>query len=187
MTNRLRACLAALFLSLSFVTPALASPDDELNKTYNALMKVLAPADQAALKKAEKAWLAFRDAECAFRTDPYKDGSIYPSLVEACMTDLTNARTAQLIRQLNSQEGDTVGPLHVTSDENAAATGEKSCADEAGADKAKDYVDQCIMVSPATSPPCNVQNSCKQITDEITRGCALLKGGDRPDFCYDFD
>jgi hypothetical protein len=51
-----------------------------------------------------------------------------------------------------------------------------SCRDEVGAAKADRYVRQCLMVSPATHPPCNAENSCALIRDEIARGCRLLQG-----------
>jgi hypothetical protein len=59
-----------------------------------------------------------------------------------------------------------------------------SCRDEVGAAKADRYVRQCLVVSPATHPPCNAENSCSLIRDEIARGCRLL-GGDAamPEFC----
>lgn len=59
-----------------------------------------------------------------------------------------------------------------------------SCRDEVGTAKADRYVRQCLMVSPATHPPCNAENSCSLIRDEIARGCRLL-GGDAamPEFC----
>src|SRR5271170_2784658 len=60
-----------------------------------------------------------------------------------------------------------------------------SCKQAAGEGWAKAYVEQCLEVSPATHPPCNVENPCELIISEITRGCALLvKGGDDvPPFC----
>lgn len=61
----------------------------------------------------------------------------------------------------------------------------QSCTDEVGAEEAQIYADQCIEVSPATRPPCNVQNSCNLIVDEIIRGCDML-GEDAPSFCADY-
>lgn len=46
----------------------------------------------------------------------------------------------------------------------------------------EELVNQCIEVSPATRPPCNGENSCEMITDEIQRGCKML-GSDAPAFC----
>lgn len=60
-----------------------------------------------------------------------------------------------------------------------------SCRETAGEGWAKTYVEQCIEVSPATHPPCNVENPCELIIGEIKRGCdILIKGGDDvPPFC----
>ena len=60
----------------------------------------------------------------------------------------------------------------------------EGCIDEVGADEAQTYVDQCLEVSPATRPPCNADNPCQMIRDEIARGCAML-GNDAPEFCSD--
>ena len=57
-----------------------------------------------------------------------------------------------------------------------------SCAQTIGLGRARELVKQCIEVSPATHPPCNVQNSCDLIIDEITRGCGFLTSN-APDFC----
>jgi hypothetical protein len=52
---------------------------------------------------------------------------------------------------------------------------EKSCATQMGKKQSEMLVKWCINVSPATHPPCNSANACNLITDEIKRGCALLK------------
>jgi hypothetical protein len=64
----------------------------------------------------------------------------------------------------------------------AEDSSEKSCAKTVGKQVASELVRQCLQVSPATHPPCNAQNSCKLIEDEIQRGCGLL-GASRPAFC----
>jgi hypothetical protein len=58
----------------------------------------------------------------------------------------------------------------------------QSCAVSVGPQRAAEYVRQCLEVSPATHPPCNANNSCDLIIDEIVRGCALLSK-DAPGFC----
>ncbi len=62
----------------------------------------------------------------------------------------------------------------------AAAT--PSCNQTAGAAQARRYVEQCLAVSPATHPPCNADNPCDLIRDEIRRGCGMLQK-DAPAFC----
>ena len=66
-----------------------------------------------------------------------------------------------------------------------AADEEISCRKELGKKAAAVLVKQCIEISPATHPPCNDQNACSLIKDEIKRGCELAKteGGDVPKFC----
>jgi hypothetical protein len=59
---------------------------------------------------------------------------------------------------------------------------DKTCLQTAGKARAEQLVKECLKVSPATHPPCNSQNSCELITDEIRRSCALL-GFEAPSFC----
>ena len=58
----------------------------------------------------------------------------------------------------------------------------KSCAKTVGKQVADELVRRCLQVSSATHPPCNAQNSCKLMEDEIQRGCGLL-GANAPAFC----
>ena len=57
-----------------------------------------------------------------------------------------------------------------------------ACYRTVGPDRSKQLVDQCLQVSPATHPPCNAQNVCSLIIDEIRRSCRQL-GRDAPSFC----
>ena len=61
----------------------------------------------------------------------------------------------------------------------------QSCSAEVGQDEAQTYVDQCLEVSAATHPPCNAENPCQMIWDEIARSCVAL-GNDAPEFCSDY-
>lgn len=61
----------------------------------------------------------------------------------------------------------------------------QSCKAEVGAEEAQSYVDHCIDGSPATRPPCNMENPCELIISEIIRGCDML-GEDAPDYCADY-
>ncbi|AXB76897.1 nuclear transport factor 2 family protein [Novosphingobium sp. P6W] len=49
-----------------------------------------------------------------------------------------------------------------------------SCAADIGESAARKLVAQCRAVSPATRPPCNAENSCAMIRNEVARGCAIL-------------
>lgn len=61
----------------------------------------------------------------------------------------------------------------------------RACNRSVGEQRARELVEQCLQVSPGTHPPCNVQNSCRLITDEIRRSCELL-GRDGPAFCDEY-
>ncbi|MDX8515960.1 lysozyme inhibitor LprI family protein [Mesorhizobium captivum] len=58
------------------------------------------------LQAAQRAWIAFRDAECAYSTADSEGGSIHPMEVSQCLTELTNERTKQLTSGPNCQDGD---------------------------------------------------------------------------------
>jgi uncharacterized protein YecT (DUF1311 family) len=80
--------------------------DAALNQVYGKLKAKLNASDQAALQAAEKAWIAYRDAECAFETSGTAGGSIHPMVLSMCLDEKTLVHTAELNRQLNCKEGD---------------------------------------------------------------------------------
>jgi hypothetical protein len=57
-----------------------------------------------------------------------------------------------------------------------------SCNESIGRENARRLVEQCLIVSPATHPPCNGSNPCPLIEDEVRRGCMLLDKN-VPAFC----
>ena len=63
------------------------------------------------LQAAQRAWISFRDAECAFSTNDSKGGSIYPMLMSNCLEELTADRTKQLRTYLDCEEGDMSCPV----------------------------------------------------------------------------
>lgn len=66
-----------------------------------------------------------------------------------------------------------------------ASSAGPSCSVAVGIERAKRLVEECMAVSPATHPPCNVQNSCVLIINEIKRGCDLL-GRNAPAYCNEY-
>ena len=87
--------------------------DKALNATYAAILGRLKGHDpaRARLVAAERAWVAFRDAECAFAASGDEGGSIAPMIVAQCRTGLTQKRNAALTVYLSCQEGDTSCPV----------------------------------------------------------------------------
>ena len=66
-----------------------------------------------------------------------------------------------------------------------AASNGLPCNQAVSAAEASRLVEQCLAVSPGTHPPCNAQNSCQLIVDEIKRGCNLIGQG-APGFCSEY-
>jgi hypothetical protein len=60
-----------------------------------------------------------------------------------------------------------------------------TCLNAVGIERSRQLVNECLQVSPATHPPCNAQNACSLIVDEIKRGCALISQG-APGFCAEY-
>lgn len=92
---------------------AFKASDKELNTLYRRVEDRLKPDPDATrlLVAAQKAWLAFRDAECAFATSKNADGSAYPMLQAICLLGLTEKRIADLKIYLSCQEGDMTCPV----------------------------------------------------------------------------
>jgi uncharacterized protein YecT (DUF1311 family) len=90
--------------------------DAELNAVYQRLQSLYAdePEFLAKLKTAQRAWIAFRDAELEARF-PANDkavnyGSMFPTCAGAVLADLTRKRTAQLTVWVDGvPEGDVCG------------------------------------------------------------------------------
>jgi hypothetical protein len=55
---------------------------------------------------------------------------------------------------------------------------DQTCTDSIGAAAATRLAERCTMVSPATHPPCNPDNACALIQDEIDRACGQYGPGD---------
>jgi uncharacterized protein YecT (DUF1311 family) len=90
-----------------------AKADEALNRAYREIARKLNAQDPAAglFVKAQKSWLAFRDAECVFSSSGVIGGSIYPLIYSTCLETLTKERTKQLLDYLKCEEGDLSCPL----------------------------------------------------------------------------
>ncbi|MDK1489926.1 lysozyme inhibitor LprI family protein [Sinorhizobium sp. 7-81] len=89
--------------------------DAELNKVYRqavaatqAMDKELGEIDAAyvganeALKKAQRAWIGYRDGQCELAGFEARGGSMEPMLVSGCLAELTRKRTTELKQLLES-------------------------------------------------------------------------------------
>ena len=78
--------------------------DADLNLIYKAVVSHYEQADLAAtssegvkrLRAAQRAWVAFRDAQCAVAGYEALGGSMESLLVSSCVADLTKRRATEL-------------------------------------------------------------------------------------------
>lgn len=87
--------------------------DAELNHVYQQIMARLEPDKSTSqlLVSAQRRWVSFRTAECAFSSSAGSGGSIYPLLVTQCQDGLTRKRVEKLKTYLHCQEGDMSCPV----------------------------------------------------------------------------
>lgn len=87
--------------------------DAELNRVYRQIGERLKKDKDTSLLlvSAQKRWVSFRDAECAFSSSAGAEGSIYPLLVTQCRDALTSKRIEQLKIYLHCREGDISCPV----------------------------------------------------------------------------
>jgi uncharacterized protein YecT (DUF1311 family) len=76
--------------------------DKKLNQVYRQLKFSLSDTKQKQrLIEAQRAWLKFRDAQCAYEQGFYSGGSIAPTIYYSCLAEVTEQRTKQLQSDLD--------------------------------------------------------------------------------------
>ncbi len=92
---------------------AFDAADKALNATYHQIVTRIGDdhKTKTTLTAAQRAWIGFRDGECAFQAIGAEGGSIHSMIVADCKTTLTEARTEQLEAYLDCEEGDTSCPV----------------------------------------------------------------------------
>jgi uncharacterized protein YecT (DUF1311 family) len=87
--------------------------DARLNALYRQITGRLKDDSDAtkALVAAQRAWISFRDAECAFVGSKTAGGSVNPAIVAQCKTGLTELRVKDFEYFLQCQEGDLSCPV----------------------------------------------------------------------------
>ncbi|WP_426237949.1 lysozyme inhibitor LprI family protein [Pseudomonas sp. TWP3-2] len=87
--------------------------DKELNTVYQQIIARLKdnPDSKKLLVSAQKAWIGFRDAECKFSASGVEGGSVYPLILNNCITGVTKVRTEALKQYLKCEEGDMSCPV----------------------------------------------------------------------------
>lgn len=85
--------------------------DKALNKTFQNALKRATPPQQELLKKAQTAWIAVRDADCALISSGTEGGSAQTMISSQCLADKTAEREAFIASLLQCEEGDLSCPL----------------------------------------------------------------------------
>lgn len=75
-----------------------AAADAALNTAWGSAKSFADAIGQGKeLLKAQRAWLAYRDAACAVHASPYEGGSLQPLIRATCLSEITKERTAMLL------------------------------------------------------------------------------------------
>ncbi len=75
-----------------------------LNRLYKQVLHAIGPERQAELRKAERTWITFSGAECAFRISAEAGGMNAPLVYNACRLELIARRTDDLRKELKVAE-----------------------------------------------------------------------------------
>jgi uncharacterized protein YecT (DUF1311 family) len=70
--------------------------DAELNRVYEQLSAQLSDVRRERLRRAQRAWIVFRDRNSTFVASTVEGGTLYPVLEIMELTSMTQARTDQL-------------------------------------------------------------------------------------------
>lgn len=84
--------------------------DKELNEVYSAYRSRLDASQKKQIKNVQLAWVKYRDLTCDFESSGVKGGSVYPFILQSCLTKMTLARLEELKFLANCEEGDLSCP-----------------------------------------------------------------------------
>jgi uncharacterized protein YecT (DUF1311 family) len=73
--------------------------DEHLNASYKMLQGKATPSQASALKQAQQAWIAYRDARCGFEASRYEGGSLAGVIAGDCLMEVTAERALELTQQ----------------------------------------------------------------------------------------
>lgn len=70
--------------------------DQKLNKLYQAYSAKLGSAERKQFTAIQKSWVNYKDKDCQYAAQGYKGGSIYPMVLNECLTEKTEDRIDDL-------------------------------------------------------------------------------------------
>ncbi len=79
--------------------------DERLNGAYAELERSLDEGEFTELRKAQRAWLAYREADCGFQYDYWREGTIRTIFAASCQLQTTAERALALEEYVAWTEG----------------------------------------------------------------------------------
>ena len=77
--------------------------DQKLNKLYQAYTTKLGSAERKQFTAIQKSWVNYKDKDCQYTAQGYNGGSIYPTILNTCLTEKTEDRIDDLENYLEEQ------------------------------------------------------------------------------------
>lgn len=87
-----------------------AASDQALNATYNELRTLLDPQGKTLLRDAQREWIKFRSADCAWKAAPSRQGSFAPHIKSKCLTGITDERVLLFMANIHKLQKPVVLP-----------------------------------------------------------------------------
>jgi uncharacterized protein YecT (DUF1311 family) len=78
--------------------------DQVLNTVYKQLEGKLDASGKSKLRDAQRAWIAFRDSQCAYERAREEGGTLAPRLEASCLKRLTGVRVQDLRQMLGAEQ-----------------------------------------------------------------------------------
>ncbi|GGE73229.1 lysozyme inhibitor LprI family protein [Sphingomonas prati] len=96
MTMCQRAVAAQADANLNRIWKQAYAAMQQADRTLSMGVNTSEPGYAAALLASQRAWLAFRNAECRIESYEWRGGTMQPFTASQCLAEVTRQRTAQL-------------------------------------------------------------------------------------------
>ena len=93
-----QACDGSTYEMVECLKAKTAAWDKQLNTAYQAALKAAGPKQAEQLRKAQRQWIKYRDANCLYYD--LGEGTIARIEAGSCMLDMTKSRAEELKRAL---------------------------------------------------------------------------------------
>ena len=77
--------------------------DSAVKQAYSRVLAGNNAKRGALLRSSQRAWLAYRDAYCRYDASQYEGGSLYATEFGACLVELSDARTEELLSDWSAE------------------------------------------------------------------------------------